>query len=92
MWRRVLALYLMEKVRNAKAEGIIYHVLRGCTPYDFELPMIEKVAREYDIPLLRIETDFSSEDVEQVKIRFEAFVEMIEKRRRTVNGKVLSRI
>nr|WP_302598098.1 2-hydroxyacyl-CoA dehydratase family protein [uncultured Cellulosilyticum sp.] len=83
---------LMEKVRNAKAEGIIYHVLRGCTPYDFELPMIEKVAREYDIPLLRIETDFSSEDVEQVKIRFEAFVEMIEKRRRTVNGKVLSRI
>lgn len=83
---------LFEKVKNAKAEGIIYHVLRGCTPYDFELPMIEKFAKEYDIPVLRIETDFSSEDVEQVKIRFEAFVEMIEKRRRTANGKVLSRI
>lgn len=82
---------LMEKVRKSKAEGIIYHVLRGCTPYDFELSMIEEAAKEYDIPILRIETDFSSEDVEQVKIRFEAFVEMIEKRRRR-NGKILSRI
>ena len=83
---------LFEKVKLSKAEGIIYHVLRGCTPYDFELPMIEKVAKECDIPVLRIETDFSSEDIEQVKIRFEAFVEMIEKRRRTANGKVLSRV
>ena len=83
---------LFEKVKNAKAEGIIYHVLRGCIPYDFELPMIEKFAKEYDIPVLRIETDFSSEDIEQVKIRFEAFVEMIEKRRRSANGKVLSGI
>lgn len=83
---------LFEKVKNSKAEGIIYHVLRGCTPYDFELAMIEKAAREYDIPVLRIETDFATEDVEQVKIRFEAFVEMIEKRRRSANGKILSRV
>ncbi|MGN0143621.1 MAG: 2-hydroxyacyl-CoA dehydratase subunit D [Clostridium sp.] len=83
---------LFNKVKEAEAEGIIYHVLRGCTPYDFELAMIEKTAREHDIPLLRIETDFSTEDVEQVKIRFEAFVEMIENRRRSGNGKVLSRV
>ncbi len=67
------------------AEGIIYHVLRGCVPYDFELAAIEDFAHKLDIPLLRVETDFSTEDVEQVKIRFEAFVEMIEQRRRN-NG------
>ena len=83
---------IFEKVKKSGAEGIIYHVLRGCTPYDFELAMIEKTAREHDIPLLRIETDFSTEDVEQVKIRFEAFVEMIENRRRISHGKVLSRV
>lgn len=73
---------LQTRMDLSKAEGIIYHVLRGCVPYDFELSAIEKFADEADIPLLRIETDFSTEDVEQIKIRFEAFVEMIDQRRR----------
>lgn len=67
------------------AEGIIYHVLRGCVPYDFELTAIEKWAEEENVPILRVETDFSTEDVEQIKIRFEAFVEMIDQRRRQAN-------
>ncbi|CDM70298.1 2-hydroxyglutaryl-CoA dehydratase subunit D [Clostridium bornimense] len=83
---------LFEKVKKTEAEGIIYHVLRGCIPYDFELSMIEKEAKELDIPILRIETDFSEEDIEQLKIRFEGFVEMIEQRRREKNGKILSRV
>lgn len=64
------------------AEGIIYHVLRGCVPYDFELAAVEAFAEKENIPILRIETDFSTEDMEQLKIRFEAFVEMIDQRRR----------
>lgn len=72
---------LREKLQESKAEGVIYHVLRGCTPYDFELPFIEKLTDELDIPLIRVETDFSAEDAEQVRIRLEAFVELIEQRR-----------
>lgn len=72
---------LREKLQQTKAEGIIYHVLRGCTPYDFELSMVEKVANQLNIPVLRVETDFSTEDAEQVRIRLEAFVELIEHRR-----------
>ncbi|WP_102399573.1 2-hydroxyacyl-CoA dehydratase subunit D [Haloimpatiens massiliensis] len=74
-------LKLGERVKQTKAEGIIYHVLRGCTPYDFELSKVEKLAQKYNIPVLRIETDFSIEDLEQVKIRLEAFIEMLEQRR-----------
>ncbi|OOB78746.1 MAG: benzoyl-CoA reductase [Epulopiscium sp. Nele67-Bin001] len=73
---------LKTKLELSKAEGIIYHVLRGCVPYDFELAAVEEFADKHDIPLLRIETDYNIEDMEQVKIRFEAFVEMIEQRRR----------
>lgn len=76
---------LKTRMDLSKAEGIIYHVLRGCVPYDFELAAIENFAQKEDIPMLRIETDFSTEDVEQIKIRFEAFVEMIDQRRRA-NG------
>ncbi len=73
---------LKTRYDNSKAEGIIYHVLRGCVPYDFELIAMEEFAERENIPLLRVETDFSAEDVEQVKIRFEAFVEMIEQKRK----------
>ncbi|ONI44280.1 benzoyl-CoA reductase [Candidatus Epulonipiscium fishelsonii] len=76
---------LQNKMELSKAEGIIYHVLRGCIPYDFELAAVEEFAKKMDIPLLRVETDFSQEDIEQVKIRFEAFIEMIEFRRKN-NG------
>lgn len=72
---------LEEKLRLTKAEGIIYYILRGCTPYDFELSKVERLAQRMNIPVLRVETDFSTEDKEQVKIRLEAFVEMIEQRR-----------
>ncbi len=78
---------LQTRMDRSGAEGIIYHVLRGCVPYDFELAAVEKWADAQNIPLLRVETDFSTEDVEQIKIRFEAFVEMIGQRRRTLEKK-----
>lgn len=78
---------LQTRLDETKAEGIIYHVLRGCVPYDFELAAVEKWAEEQNVPILRVETDFSTEDVEQIKIRFEAFVEMIDQRRRQKNQK-----
>ncbi len=78
---------LKTKLSLSNAEGIIYHVLRGCVPYDFELAAVEEFAEKEGIPLLRVETDFSTEDVEQIKIRFEAFVEMIDHRRKSANSK-----
>lgn len=72
---------LKTKVKKTGADGIIYHVLRGCIPYDFELAKVEQMAKELNIPVIRIETDFSNEDREQIMIRLEAFIEMIEGRK-----------
>jgi benzoyl-CoA reductase/2-hydroxyglutaryl-CoA dehydratase subunit BcrC/BadD/HgdB len=38
---------------------------------------VEKALTTAGIPMLSIETDYSMEDVEQLKTRVEAFVEMI---------------
>jgi len=38
---------------------------------------VEKALEEKGIPTLRIETDYSMEDVEQLKTRVEAFIELI---------------
>ena len=32
---------------------------------------------EMDIPIIRVESDYNEEDVEQLRIRIEAFIELI---------------
>ena len=68
---------LLQMVDEFKISGIIYHVLKGCVIYDFELIRVEKIMKEKNIPVLRIETDYSPEDIEQLRTRIEAFVEML---------------
>jgi len=47
-----------------------------------EARRIENSLKEQGIPMLTIETDYSQEDVEQIRTRVEAFLEMIVARRR----------
>jgi benzoyl-CoA reductase/2-hydroxyglutaryl-CoA dehydratase subunit BcrC/BadD/HgdB len=64
-------------IEDFKVDGIIYHVLRGCQVYDFEYKIVEDEIRKLNIPILRLETDYNEEDIEQLRIRLEAFIEMI---------------
>jgi benzoyl-CoA reductase/2-hydroxyglutaryl-CoA dehydratase subunit BcrC/BadD/HgdB len=68
---------LKQMIADFQVQGIVYHVLRGCLVYDFEFRLVEEALREMDIPIIRIETDYNEEDIEQLRIRLEAFVEMI---------------
>ena len=69
--------YFLHLVRELHPDGIVYHILKGQIEYDFELPYIEKAAEEADIPVFRLETDYQYQDVEQLRIRMEAFGEML---------------
>ena len=51
--------------------------LQFCQPYLMESIPVEKALEEKNIPTLRIETDYSMEDVGQLKTRIEAFVEQL---------------
>lgn len=62
---------------NIKLNGVVYHVLKGQIEYDFELKYIETYLEEKNIPVFRLETDYNYQDVEQLRIRLEAFCEMI---------------
>ena len=68
---------IKQLVKQHNIEGIVYNILRGCTPYDYELRDIEILSKEIDTPIIAIETDYNNEDKEQLKIRLEAFVEML---------------
>lgn len=71
---------LKQMIKNSKAEGVVYHVLRGCLVYDFEYQLIEEEMGKLGIPIIRVETDYNEEDIEQLRIRIEAFVELIKLR------------
>jgi benzoyl-CoA reductase/2-hydroxyglutaryl-CoA dehydratase subunit BcrC/BadD/HgdB len=64
-------------IRDYQIEGLVYHVLRGCLVYDFEYKQIEEDLGRLGIPVIRLETDYNEEDIEQLRIRIEAFIEMI---------------
>jgi benzoyl-CoA reductase/2-hydroxyglutaryl-CoA dehydratase subunit BcrC/BadD/HgdB len=63
--------------RDLKADGVVHYGLSFCTPYAMEAFKVEKALKSEGIPMLAIETDYGMEDVEQLKTRVEAFVEMI---------------
>jgi benzoyl-CoA reductase/2-hydroxyglutaryl-CoA dehydratase subunit BcrC/BadD/HgdB len=62
-----------------KADGIIHYAIQFCTPYMMEAYKVKKLADAMKVPFLRIETDYSMEDMGQLKTRVEAFIEMIGK-------------
>ena len=71
---------LKQLIKENQIQGVIYHVLRGCLVYDFEYKRIEEELGKLDIPVIRLESDYNEEDVEQLRIRIEAFIELIKLR------------
>jgi benzoyl-CoA reductase/2-hydroxyglutaryl-CoA dehydratase subunit BcrC/BadD/HgdB len=69
--------HIVEMARDLKADGVIHYGLSFCQPYAIEAFKVEKALKEAGIPMLSIETDYSMEDVEQLKTRVEAFMEML---------------
>ena len=68
-------------VQKRNIEGVVYHVLKGQIEYDFELERFETLFAKYDIPVFRLETDYQYQDIEQLRIRLEAFSEMLTQNR-----------
>lgn len=73
---------ITELVEKYEIDGVCYHVLRGCLNYDIESKKIENLLKSHNIPMLRVETDYAQEDVEQIRTRIEAFLEMIVARKK----------
>lgn len=58
-------------------QGVIFHLLKGELNYAYEAGRLEKEAIMLGIPFVCIETDYSNADIEQIRIRLEAFSELL---------------
>ena len=69
---------LKEVIDEYKVDGVVEVVLQACHTYNIESHNIKKlVMKEKEIPYIALETDYSTSDSGQVKIRMEAFLELL---------------
>ncbi len=71
---------IRQMIKDYQVQGVICHILRGCLVYDYEYQRLEEELEELHIPVIRVESDYNEEDVEQLRIRIEAFIELIKRR------------
>jgi benzoyl-CoA reductase/2-hydroxyglutaryl-CoA dehydratase subunit BcrC/BadD/HgdB len=69
--------WLITKVKETRAQGVIYYVVRGCILYAMEYTRIKKALDKLHIPVYYLDTEYTREDVGQMKTRVEAFLEML---------------
>ena len=72
--------WLLNKIKEWKVQGLIYYVARGCILYAMEYARVKKVLDRMGIPVYYLDTEYTREDVGQLKTRVEAFLEMLSAR------------
>jgi benzoyl-CoA reductase/2-hydroxyglutaryl-CoA dehydratase subunit BcrC/BadD/HgdB len=70
--------HIKKMVRDYRADGVLHYCLQFCSPYQIESGSVERALEQDGIPVLRVDTDYSQEDTEQIRTRVEAFVERLQ--------------
>lgn len=66
--------YAQALVREFRVQGLVYKTLLYCDPWNFETRRLQGTL---GIPMLHLDTDYSTENREQVRTRVEAFLETL---------------
>jgi benzoyl-CoA reductase subunit C len=69
--------YLVKKVRDAGADGLVFWYVKFCEPDAFDRPQLLARLKQEGIPATMVEIDLSMKSVESLRTRIQAFCEMI---------------
>lgn len=65
-------------IRDYRIEGVVDLTWHGCHTYNVEACLIKQcVNQRCNTPYIQIETDYTESDVGQIKVRIEAFLELL---------------
>ncbi len=69
---------LKEMIRDFLIDGVVDLTWQACHTYNIESFHVQKLVQDsFGLPFLHLETDYSESDTEQLRVRIEAFLEMI---------------
>lgn len=78
---------LSNLMESYQVEGVIELIWQGCHTYNVETHLIRQHVQErHQMPYLKIETDYSESDTGQIRLRVEAFLELIKMKNNTRKG------
>ncbi|MCJ8499403.1 2-hydroxyacyl-CoA dehydratase subunit D [Desulfatitalea alkaliphila] len=69
--------YLLDKVRQQGARGVVFLYLKFCDPHAFDHPYLKAMLDEEGIPSMLIEVEDATGAEGQLRTRLEAFMEMV---------------
>ena len=69
--------YLRNLINEFRIDAVIYHILKFDDAYLFEFPDMKEFFDSNGISVLRIETEYNTSAVGQVKTRLQAFMEIL---------------
>jgi benzoyl-CoA reductase subunit C len=69
--------HLIRLVRERRAQGVIFFLLKFCDPHAFDYPYLKEALDREKVPSLLMEVEDRLPADGQLRTRFEAFVEMI---------------
>lgn len=69
--------YLVKKVRDADADGVVFWYVKFCEPDAFDRPQLLARLEREGIPSTVVEIDLSMTSIESTRTRLQAFCEMI---------------
>ena len=68
----------IREIEESRAEGVVFHVLQGCHLHTLDASRLSRPLKDKGIPVLTIRSEYQDGDIGQIKVRVEAFLEMIE--------------
>jgi benzoyl-CoA reductase/2-hydroxyglutaryl-CoA dehydratase subunit BcrC/BadD/HgdB len=68
---------LLKEVQKSGAKGVIFLLYKYCETYFFDYPDLKQALESKGIPTLLLEVEDPSYSIGQVKIRVQAFLEML---------------
>jgi len=70
--------HVLREIKENRAEGVVFHVLQGCHLHTLDASRLSRPLKKSGIPVLTIRSEYQDGDIGQIKVRVEAFLEMIQ--------------
>lgn len=73
---------MLKLIREFRVDGVISQTIRYCSPYSNDLPLLSDVLNQNGIPMLSLDVEYGTSGSGQILTRVQAFLEMLEARRK----------
>ena len=73
---------ILELAHDFRVEGVISQVIKFCVPYAHDLPLLTDRLKAEEIPILALDVEHGTSGSGQIQTRVQAFLEMLESRRK----------